>query len=443
MREYTMTILDDVAFTEKSRIKVINLVCGISSVLALFSAYIGRDSLPYAISLVVLSAIFILALLLNLNRRSTLAKYFVPLATTIWITYMCIAFGYRLGTQNYLVIALVALAIYATNKTYRAISILVIILTAISVNLYQVYNPPVYPLPELTGLLSVINVLTPLVIISMICWNVIADAARSYSIISRQKRDLADSNQFKDKVLSILGHDMRTPFNSAKSLLYLLENKSLSAEEHKQVMSQLHADIDLSLQTLDNILDWASQAYYGSVLKTKTQTHLIMIKAMVDTTIAGFSHLATQKQISLLSEIKHGTTLAADPQQLAFVLRNLTSNALKFSHPGQAVTFTSQEKDDMVVISIKDQGLGMEPQQLNSLFKIETRSSLQGTAKEKGSGLGLIFCKEFIENNGGELWIQSELGKGTLASFALPKHLPSTQKKNLPVKTTGKAKAII
>lgn len=423
MKDYPNTILDDVAFTDKSRVKVINLVCGVSAILAFFSAYIGRDSEPYAFSLIALGCIFLISLLLNLNAHTSLTKYFVPIATTIWITYMCVAFGSRLGTQNYLVIALVALSIYATNRVYRAISIIVIVMAASAVAIYQHYYTPIYPLPELVGLLSVVNVITPLGIIAMICWNVIADAVRSNTIIGQQKQDLADSNQFKDKILSILGHDMRSPFNSAKSLLYLMENKMTSPEEQKQILAQLHEDIDLSLQTLENILDWASQAYYGSVMHTKIQKEVVIIKSLIDLTIASFNHLATQKEVTLLNEVEEGATVFADPRQLAFVLRNLTNNALKFSHQNQFITFLVNEENEKVTLTIKDQGIGMSAKHISSLFSIDTRSSKQGTANEKGSGLGLIFCKEFIENNDGELWIDSEVGKGTSVSFSLPKAL--------------------
>ncbi|TKC09904.1 HAMP domain-containing histidine kinase [Pedobacter polaris] len=419
MPNNSQTVLDNIAFVEKSRIKIINLVCIISALLALLSAFIGRDSLPYSISLITLSCIFIGSLLMNFNSKTSLTKYFVPLATTIWITYMCIAFGNRLGTQNYLVIALVALAIYAKNKTYRTISILVILATALSVNIYQNFYEPLYSLPKFIDLLSAVNVLTPLIIISMICWTVISDAAKSNAIIQQQKRDLADSNQFKDKVLSIIGHDMRSPFNSAKSLIYLLENELLSKEEKHHVLALLHSDIDLSLQTLDNILEWASQAYYGSVMQTKIKKETLKVKEMVDTAIEGFTQLSLQKQVTMSNSIDPATRIYADRQQIAFVLRNLTSNALKFSHSDQHIIFSSSENDGKVTICVKDQGIGMSTEMQSSLFQISNRFSEKGTANEKGSGLGLIFCQEFIENNNGNLWIESKVGKGTTINFSL------------------------
>ncbi|MFA6277266.1 MAG: HAMP domain-containing sensor histidine kinase [Pedobacter sp.] len=422
MQEELEIDLDKVGFVEKSRVRVMDLVCGISAALALLSAFFGGDSIPYAASLVGLAGIFLITLLFKLNSGAPLSRYFVPLATTVWIIYMCIAFGSELGTQNYLVIALVAFAIFSKNNTYRAVSILVIVSTAVYINIYQQNHLPIYPLPGAVHFLFAINVLTPLIIIALICWSVIKDANKSNSIIQQQKKALEASNQFKDKMLSIISHDMRSPFNSAKGLLYLLENDMLSKNEQQTLLHQLHVDIDLSLQTLDNILGWASQAYYGAVMNAKTKMEPLDLNMLIESTIATFNQLAVQKEIKLVNSISPLTHVWADEQQIRFVLRNLTSNALKFSPSGQPIHYSAQEKNDTITISIKDQGTGMTPQMLSSLFQINQRFSRPGTANEKGSGLGLIFCKEFIENNEGSIWIESSDQQGTTVHFTLKSH---------------------
>lgn len=410
---------DRIAFAEKSFVKVMNLVCLISAILALLSAFIGRDSDAYVVSLVMLAGIFIISFLFTLNSKIEVTRYFVPLATTVWICCMCIAFGSELGTQNYLVIDLVALSIFAKNRRYRVTSILIIATMAVFINLYQRYHAPLFPLPAAANFLFAINVLTPLVIISLICWNVLKDAAKSQEIIEQQKQELADSNQFKDKVLSIIGHDMRSPFNSAKGLIYLLENELLTTAEKNTVLRELNADIDLSLQTLDNLLGWASQAYYGTVLNTKANKKHLDIYALVEKTISSFNYLAQQKNIDLVNSIPPSNFILGDFEQVSFVLRNLTSNALKFSHKGKKITFNALPASDRLIISINDQGRGMTKDMLSSLFQISTRFSKEGTAKEKGSGLGLILCKEFILNNNGDIWIESEPDQGTTVYFSL------------------------
>lgn len=412
--------IDRKNITDKSFVKVMNLVSLISALLALLSAFIGIDSIPYALGLVILSGIFSLSLLLNQTGKTHMTKYLMPWASTLWITCMCIAFGSELGIQNYLVIALVALSIFSKNKNYRICSVILIVGIAVFVNIYQRYHEPFYPLPSAVNFIFGVNVFTPLMIITLICWNVINEAARSHHLIEQQKQELMETNHFKDKILSIIGHDMRAPFNSAKGLIQLLENNALQQEEKDKILAELHTDINLSLQTLDNILNWASQGYYGTMMNAKINKTQLDISKLVKQTITSFSHLARQKNVELVNAISPANFVWGDLEQVSFVLRNLTSNALKFSHAGQEVVFgISHDSEEKLVISISDKGLGMTEEMISSLFKINTRFSKAGTANEKGSGLGLIFCKEFAFNNNGDLWLESVPNQGTTAYFSL------------------------
>ena len=412
---------DGIAFARKSYVKVMNIVCMVSAALALLSAYVGRDSTPYCLSHIGLAGIFLFSLLFYLVFKFSLARYFVPAATTVWILYMCIAFGSSLGNQNYLAIALVAFAVFSKKGWYRIMGIAVIVITSLFVNMYQRYHPPFYDVPKAADFLLIINIITPMIIIVLMCWNLMKDVSKAQKIIEQQKQALSDSNQFKDKLLSIIGHDMRSPFYSAKGLIQLMENEQLTKEESSVLLKELNSDVDLSLKTLDNILIWASQSYYGSVLNTKTKTEKLDIYNLVEMNLSSFNHLANQKKVLLRNLISNGIYAHGDREQITFVIRNLTSNALKFSHQGKTIDFNAVEDKDKLIISIRDQGTGMTEQMLSSLFHISTRFSKEGTAKEKGSGLGLIFCKEFIEYNHGNLWIESKEGHGTTVYFSLLK----------------------
>lgn len=414
------TTLENLGFAEQSKARIMNFICIVSSLLSFGSAYIGRDSIPYAISLCALALMFIISFFINNSSKVYLIKYIVPMATTLWITYMCFAFGSDLGIQNYLVIGLVALCIFSTKRGYRLTAVTAILIAAVLINLYQRFYEPFFQVPKAVDFLFTVNVITPLFIIAMICWNVVKDMTKRQAIIAEQKEALAESNQFKDKVLSMIGHDMRVPFNSTKSLLHLIENDMLSKQEQKDVLKELQSDIDNSLQTLDNILSWASRAYYGAVLQQSTNKERLDIYAIVEKAISSFSHLATQKKIQLINSIPESTYVWADLEQLSFVLRNLTSNAFKFSYAGQQIYFDAAPGNGQITFTVKDSGVGMAEEAVSSLFQISSRTSKQGTAKEKGSGLGLIFCKEFIESNDGQLWLESEQGNGTTVYFSLP-----------------------
>lgn len=404
-------------------VAIMNIVCLISGMLALLSAFIGSDSTPYAISLLALSLIFIVTLVLNkVVKEVALTGRFVTAATTVWIIWMCIAFGRDLGEQNYLIIALIALLIISKKGPVRTFSVVFLILVAVIISFYQSYYLPLFPVPNLINVLSLVNVITPLGIVSLICWKTVEHVTKSQAVIELQKQQLSDSNQFKDIILSIIGHDMRSPFQSAKSIVYLLESDMLTDEERKAILKELQSNIDVSLQTLDNILGWASQGYYGSVLKAKTKIEQLILYNMVQQTTAFFEHLAIQKMVRFNNEIDPAIALAGDLEQISFVLRNVTNNALKFSHSGQTITFTAIEQGGQVTVSIRDEGVGMTKETVDSLFQISNRFSKAGTTNEKGTGLGLIFCKEFIENNNGKLLIDTDLGAGTTVSFSLPKN---------------------
>lgn len=376
--------------------------------------------MPYTINLLILAAIFTVGLGFSYFKREKIAEQFITIATTIWIVEMAIGFGSEIGIENYLIIALVAITIYYSKGNYRLLSIVTIIVLAAFIKIYQKNNPPFFSPPAAASYMYVINTIAPFIIICIICWNVINNALHYQSVIKKQEAALLESIQFKDKVFSIIGHDMRSPFNSAKSLVDLIENDMLTPEERTTALQELRDGINVSLQTLDNILGWASQGYYGSILNTKTKIEPLNLRAEAEKVIRLFNHVATQKKIVFINNIDPDTFVNADLEQISFVLRNITSNALKFSFEGQNITFSTRlDNNGKTIVSIRDEGIGMTQDMIASLFQISKRFSKEGTTKEKGTGLGLIFCKEFINNNNGDIWIDSRPNAGTSVNFTL------------------------
>lgn len=407
-------------FIQVARSKTTAIICIVCIAIALIFSIIVRDSIPYVINLFVLAAIFGVGLLLSYNKKERLAEQIITISATLWIAEMSVVFGSRLGIENYLIIALVAITLYYSKGWYRILSIITIVALAAVIKIYQLYYPPIFALPEAIDFLYVVNVIAPFIIICIICWNVINDAIHYQSVIRKQNDALIESIQFKDKVFSIIGHDMRSPFNSAKSLIGLIENELLTQEEKRDALTELKEGIDVSLQTLDNILGWASQGYYGSIMNAKTKMESISLYNAVDRVARLFSHIANKKRIVFINNIAPDIFVNADLEQLSFVLRNLTSNALKFSFEGQNITFSAKiDENGKTMVSIRDEGIGMTQDMLASLFQVSTRFSKEGTGKEKGTGLGLIFCKEFIRNNNGDIWVESEPSRGTLVNFTL------------------------
>ncbi len=129
---------------------------------------------------------------------------------------------------------------------------------------------------------------------------------------------------------------------------------------------------------------------------------------------------AVYKQVVLHSNLKKQCLVYGDEHMLDMVIRNLINNAIKFSRPAGQVTVSASRLDEVVLVSIADTGVGIKPEDIAKLFKIGSQHTTAGTAKEKGTGLGLIMCKEMIERNKGQIWLESELGKGTVVKFTVP-----------------------
>jgi signal transduction histidine kinase len=131
--------------------------------------------------------------------------------------------------------------------------------------------------------------------------------------------------------------------------------------------------------------------------------------------------VAQEKKIDLKNNIKEDLNALSDPNMVNLVLRNLMLNAIKFTHQGGIIEVSAEQEGDWVVVSVKDNGVGIAPENLEQIFDKSTHYTTRGTANEKGTGLGLKLCKEFVEKNGGKIWVESELGKGSTFKFTLKK----------------------
>ncbi|MGE5342373.1 MAG: sensor histidine kinase [Candidatus Omnitrophota bacterium] len=249
--------------------------------------------------------------------------------------------------------------------------------------------------------------------------------------IQRQKTEfetlnikLRESNAAKDKLYSILAHDLRNPLHF---LLFTSDfigsqwDKDKPPDESiKKFIDKVFITAQNMSELLENILVWARSQY------DDIRCHPINIdlKLLVDDVINYFLENAEKKQIQLLSDIRVKTPAYADANMIKSVIRNLVSNAIKFTGPGGRVTISSMPEgesgDQRVAVCVGDTGVGIPSERLETLFDIGKDNVTLGTAKEKGTGLGLIICKEFVEKNGGNIHVISEVGKGTHFRFTLP-----------------------
>jgi signal transduction histidine kinase len=234
--------------------------------------------------------------------------------------------------------------------------------------------------------------------------------------IQAQAEQLAQVNETKDKLFSIVSHDLRSPLNSLSSALELLQTQNISQVDFQRLVVDLQRNLDSVHNTLENLLQWA----YNQMNGIKTQPQVFDIKQITEEIVALYQHKAEAKEISLSDLVRAKTLIIADKNQIRLIIRNLVANAIKFTATGGKVTLNAEIKEDWVICSVADTGVGMSQADAKKLFQSGTYFSKRGTANEKGTGLGLLLCKEFIEKNKGQIWLKSKENEGTTFYFSLP-----------------------
>jgi len=235
--------------------------------------------------------------------------------------------------------------------------------------------------------------------------------------INIQAQELKNLNGTKDKLFSIIGHDLRSPLASLKAIMELVGTPGLTQEEFVNITRILKRNLDSVHEDLDNLLLWAQTQLRGFQAFPES----IDLKIVAEEKINLFKDAANAKRISMINDIREGTWVLADKNHISLALRNLLANAIKFNQPGGTIHVTSKQAGDMHEISVADSGIGISTDDVQKLFNAETHFTRPGTNKEKGIGIGLLITKEFVENNNGSIWVTSELGKGTTFTFTLKK----------------------
>lgn len=236
--------------------------------------------------------------------------------------------------------------------------------------------------------------------------------------LAQSERNLKDSIQTKDKLFSIIAHDLRSPFNGLVGLTRLLSIKPevLGPDETKKYINQIHHSAEKLLILIENLLNW-SRSQTGSL---KLSPKKIAVGEIAANTINICNIQAQAKNIKIINEINDNDYIKADLETISTVFRNLVTNAIKFTNENGYVILNSYRDINRVHILISDTGVGIEPQKLATLLKIDNRKTTSGTNNETGTGLGLIVCKEFVEQNKGDINIESVIGEGTTVTLSLP-----------------------
>jgi signal transduction histidine kinase len=238
--------------------------------------------------------------------------------------------------------------------------------------------------------------------------------------IENKKKELESINTTKNKLFTILGNDLKNPFNTICDIsTKIIDNKEvLSIDEISEYAKQINQYSKSSYKLLENLLLWA-RSQTGSLKVSFKRTNL---KNTVDSIIEYFTVNAKQKNITLISSIADDIYGYFDSEMITTVIRNLISNALKYTNTNGKITVLAFEKDDMIQIEVSDTGVGISKDAQKDLFSIDRKRD-ENTSIIEGTGLGLVLIKEFITKNSGEIWVESELNSGTTFKFTIPKAL--------------------
>jgi ligand-binding sensor domain-containing protein/signal transduction histidine kinase len=244
-------------------------------------------------------------------------------------------------------------------------------------------------------------------------------------LVAMKTSELNELNASKDKFFSIIAHDLKNPFNTIIGFSEMLKEEITSGDLDKSgvIAAMIYNSATQTFSLLENLLEWAN-SQRGKISFTPTP---LKISEIFKEDFRILNGMAYRKNIEFINLLPDDLTIFADKNMIKTILRNLISNAIKFTHINGKVEIAASIDNKQVEISVSDSGIGMTKETMAKLFRIDSNLSTHGTENEKGTGLGLILCKEFVEKHRGKIWVESEPGKGSIFRFTLPIDMKSSQ----------------
>jgi len=410
-------VTEDLPFLEKKKTQVTNLVVGIGLPLFLYFSIINSLNGLYLLAAMNFSLLVggILILVTQFRQKFYLARFIVVIVTTTIFTAQSLLF--RNGNEILLLVNMIVTIIYYSEKRF------IVFITAVNMACYlwikyASFQPPMFEsVPEGRILF---NVLCGLISFTVALQYFKFEQLTSQRAIQQKNEELEALNKTKEKLFSIIAHDLRSPIAQIKSTLDLVNRDFISKEEFHELSHHFTKQIDQLQDNMNNLLTWSQSQLNGIVTKPQAVNPSMIIKEVIELLKQQWQAKDLQIQFESFDDLAW-----MDPDHLKVVVRNLLSNAIKFSKKKHSIVINHSRNNKELTIAVRDTGLGMSQQQLDALFTTEEIVSTHGTDKERGTGLGLKLCKEFLDKNKGEIWAISEQGIGSTFFINIPLYQPS------------------
>jgi two-component system sensor histidine kinase/response regulator len=244
-----------------------------------------------------------------------------------------------------------------------------------------------------------------------------ADIAEKAGLLQEQTHQLTELNSLKNKLFSIIAHDLKNPLYALRNLFRNIQRYELPGDEIKMLIPDMVNELSYTTGLMENLLQWAKSQMYAEAVKPQ----LLDISKITQEVLQLLHLQAEAKHIYIRSKLERPVFVYADKDMINLVLRNLLSNAIKFTPEEGTISIDAREMRSHIEVFVKDTGMGISEEVIQKLMVEDVYYTTKGTEGEAGTGLGLMLCKEFLSKNGGRMNVQSEPGKGSTFSFTLPK----------------------
>lgn len=406
-------ITDTISFYEKKKTQLLNLAVACGAPVNFYFAIknFSEDRTTLAIINICLMTGALAILLINSYQKFFLGR--LVLSCLASILFSASAFFFRNGGEYFLLVNVVIIVIYFNEKKFLIGFTIANILLFICLKIF-LNGPVVYD--EVPFSRVMFNIIWAVIMMVLALLFFKHEQLSYQQQVEEKNHELEELNNTKEKLFSIIAHDLRSPIGQLKASLELVNKEYITPEQFLPIAGKLSVQVDQLHSTLDNLLRWSISQFQGiqavpeyvSLEEVIGQKSILFLKQSIE-----------RKNIELHAEGLQ-QKVWADPDHLMLIFRNLVANAIKYSYQDGKIYIHAYQKGNKVIVEITDNGMGMTADVQESVFSSVTMVSSTGTSNEKGTGLGLKLCKEFIEKNKGEIWLKSEPGKGSTFYVSIP-----------------------